>query len=329
MGSNDDGVECSLGPSVPFLDEAGAWGGYGCPSTAPYFEVVQFRNGRGIWWATLFFWRLWCFGFPPPQLLPCGSMACAMAMCHLRIGGGVLDSGENFLVSHIFWGASFKSLVLSLCVHFCKIPVHCVCLLWAPFGFHYHDFYTHLLPLLVLLPFSSTPLYFSCFLFPFWASFFCVLFPFWNLAFFFCFLLMDFSGIMHTSPSVSFSFVCLGAFIGYRSGSYPPIKYFSLGDSSLSLVLGELYPLLCESLNWFKSVRGVLRREKMSSKVRSSDLVANLSSSAGTGEVETDVVVSRPSSSCPFVPASPWPFYALQEECSLNQDTFHRFRNQF
>ena len=67
----------------------------------------------------------------------------------------------------------------------------------------------------------------------------------------------------------------------------------------------------------------------MSSKVRSSDLVANLSSSAGTGEVETDVVVSRPSSSCPFVPASPWPFYALQEECSLNEDTFHRFRDRF
>lgn len=140
---------------------------------------------------------------------------------------------------------------------------------------------------------------------------------------------MDFSGIRHTSPSISFFFACLGAFIGYRSGPYPPIKDFSLGDSSLSLVLGELYPLLYEFLNWFESMRGVLRREKMSSKVRSSDLVANLSSSAGTGKVETDAVVSRPSSFCPSVPASSWPFYALQEKCSLNKDTFHRFRDRF
>ena len=42
-----------------------------------------------------FFW-LWCFGFPSLQLLPCGCVACVAAMCHLKIGWGVLGSGETF-----------------------------------------------------------------------------------------------------------------------------------------------------------------------------------------------------------------------------------------
>ena len=67
----------------------------------------------------------------------------------------------------------------------------------------------------------------------------------------------------------------------------------------------------------------------MSSKVRSNDLGANLSSSAGTGEVEMDTIVSRPSFSCPSISSSPRPFYALQEECFLKEDTFLRFRDRF
>ena len=67
----------------------------------------------------------------------------------------------------------------------------------------------------------------------------------------------------------------------------------------------------------------------MSSKVRSNDLGANLSSSAGTGEVEMDTTVSRPSFSCPSISSSPRPFYALQEECFLKEDTFLRFRDRF
>ena len=35
-------------------------------------------------------------------------------------------------------------------------------------------------------------------------------------------------------------FSCLGVFIGTPSGLYPPIRDLALGDSSLSLVLGEL-----------------------------------------------------------------------------------------
>ena len=97
-----------------------------------------------------------------------------------------------------------------------------------------------------------------------------------------------------------------------------------LGDSSLSLVLGDLYPLLRQSLSWFESVQGVLRKESMSSEVRSS---ANLPSSTNTGGVETDTTVSMP---LPYRPStSPRSFYALQEECSLMEDTFLRFKTGF
>ena len=73
----------------------------------------------------------------------------------------------------------------------------------------------------------------------------------------------------------------------------------------------------------------MLKREKMSIKGRSSDLGAILSSNAGVGEIKIDTAISRPSSSRPSVPASPRPFHALQEECSLNGDTFFRFRDRF
>lgn len=54
-----------------------------------------------------------------------------------------------------------------------------------------------------------------------------------------------------------------------------------------------------------------------------------MSSSAGPSRVKMDTTVSRPSSSRPSVPTSPRPFYAPQEECSLNKDTFLRFRDRF
>ena len=65
----------------------------------------------------------------------------------------------------------------------------------------------------------------------------------------------------------------------------------------------------------------------MSSEVRSSDLGANLPSSANTGGVETDTAVSMPLPSC--LSTSPRSFYALQEECSLREDTFLRFKDRF
>ena len=87
------------------------------------------------------------------------------------------------------------------------------------------------------------------------------------------------------------------------SDQHLQIEDFVLGNSSLGLVLGNLYPLLCQSLAWFKSMRGVLRRESMGSEVRSSDLETSSSSSAGTAGVEIDTTTSVPS----FVPSSSRP----------------------
>ena len=65
----------------------------------------------------------------------------------------------------------------------------------------------------------------------------------------------------------------------------------------------------------------------MSSEVRSSDLEANLPSSANTGGVETNTVLFMPLPSRPST--SPRSFYALQEKCSLREDTFLRFKDRF
>ena len=138
---------------------------------------------------------------------------------------------------------------------------------------------------------------------------------------------MDYSNIRRISPLVTFFFTLLGVFIGCSSGYYPQIGDFALGDSSLCLALGDLYPLLFQSLSWFELVQGVLRRESMSSEVRSSDLEANLPSSTSTGGVEMYTAVSMPLPSRPST--LPRSFYALQEECSLREDTFLRFKDKF
>ncbi|KAK9992079.1 hypothetical protein SO802_027064 [Lithocarpus litseifolius] len=61
----------------------------------------------------------------------------------------------------------------------------------------------------------------------------------------------------------------------------------------------------------------------------SGDLRAILSSSVGVGEVETDTAISRPALSHQSVLAHSHPLHALQEECSLNEDTLFRFRDRF
>ena len=98
-------------------------------------------------------------------------------------------------------------------------------------------------------------------------------------------------------------------------------------------MLGNLYPLLCQSLAWFKSMHEVLRRESIGSEVTSSDLETGLSSSAGTAGAETDTTTSVPSSvpssSRPSVLATPRPFHAPKEKYSLKIDTFSKFRDRF
>ena len=141
--------------------------------------------------------------------------------------------------------------------------------------------------------------------------------------------MFDYFDIRRTSPSISFFFARLGAFLGSLSGHCPQVGGFVLGDSNLELALVSLYPLLRQSLDWFGIVRDVLRRERMGSEIRSSDLETGLSSNAGTAETDIDTATSIPTSSHPSVSPPPRSFHALKEKCSLNEETLGRFRDRF
>ena len=67
----------------------------------------------------------------------------------------------------------------------------------------------------------------------------------------FSFLMVDYSKIRHTSPSIAFFFARLGALLDSSSDQLSTLSHYStdqclqirdfvLGDSSLSLVLGNL-----------------------------------------------------------------------------------------
>ena len=69
-------------------------------------------------------------------------------------------------------------------------------------------------------------------------------------------LMVGYSGVKRTSPSVAFLFALLGALVESStdplgvlspSGSYSPIEGFVFSVSGLGLVLGDLYPLLHKS----------------------------------------------------------------------------------
>ena len=66
--------------------------------------------------------------------------------------------------------------------------------------------------------------------------------------------MVDYSNIRHTFPSDAFFFARLGASLGSLSSHCPRIGDFVLGDSGLGLMLGSLYPLLRQSLDWFGSM---------------------------------------------------------------------------
>jgi len=80
--------------------------------------------------------------------------------------------------------------------------------------------------------------------------------------------MVDYAEFRHTSPSITFLFARLEGLLDSSGDRYPQIGDFIVGGSGLDLALGNLYPLLQQSLSWFKSVCGVLRREKMGSEVR-------------------------------------------------------------
>ena len=84
-------------------------------------------------------------------------------------------------------------------------------------------------------------------------------------------------------PSISFLFVRLGGSLGV----FPNDENFVFEGNSLGVVLTELCPLLCQSIDWFE---GLIRELGIMSEVRSSELDTGLSSS---GEpVEGDTAIS-------------------------------------
>ena len=94
------------------------------------------------------------------------------------------------------------------------------------------------------------------------------------------------------------------------------VRDFVFEGNGLSVTLGELFPVLSQSINWFEGLVGGRER---TSKVRSSELEIGLSSSNDL--VERDTAVSSPQE----VRA----FHALEEVCGLDGETLARFRDKF
>ena len=114
-------------------------------------------------------------------------------------------------------------------------------------------------------------------------------------------------------PSVSFFFARLGAALSVSGDFFPLVGDFIFVGCGLSLVIGELSPILGQSLTWFE---GETRRM---AKVRSSELDTGLSS---TGDLEGgDTAFSTPR----VVRA----FHALEEVCGLDDETVSRFKDRF
>ena len=114
-------------------------------------------------------------------------------------------------------------------------------------------------------------------------------------------------------PLVSFFFAHLGAALGVSGDFLPLVGAFIFAGCGLSLVIGELSPILGQSIAWFE---GETRRM---SKVRSSELEIGLSSSNGPEVGDTAVSIPR------VVRA----FHALKKVCGLDADIADRFKDRF
>ena len=115
-------------------------------------------------------------------------------------------------------------------------------------------------------------------------------------------------------PSVSFFFAHLGASLGTSRASLPLVGNFVFEGNGLGVVLGELFPVLCQSINRFEGL--VSERERMS-EIRSSELETGLSSSDDPVEKGNDTAAS--------VPIEVRAFSALGEDCGLDTKTLSRF----
>ena len=172
--------------------------------------------------------------------------------------------------------------------------------------------------------------------FPLIFSFLCLVFtlPFFSLssslslsftiaAFRILFLFFHFWGSMvgrsevrTLCPSISFLFTRLRAFLGISRTFCHLVEGFVFGGSSLSVVLANLFPLLRQSVDWFKELVGEWR---VMSELRSSELEMSLSSSDDPVKEETAA----------FGLKEVRAFSALEEECGLDAKTLFRFQDRF
>ena len=113
-------------------------------------------------------------------------------------------------------------------------------------------------------------------------------------------------------PSISFLFVHLRGSLGV----FPHLENFVFEGNSLGVALADLLSLLHQLIDWFESW---VRKRKIMSEVKSSELETRLSSSGDL--VEGDTAVSTPQE----VRA----FHALEEVCGLDANTLGRFKDIF
>ena len=117
-------------------------------------------------------------------------------------------------------------------------------------------------------------------------------------------------------PSISFLFTRLRASLGISCTFCHLVEGFVFGSSSLSVVLADLFPLLCQFVDWFKELVGEWR---VMSELRSSELVMSLSSSDDPVKEETAASGQKEVKA----------FSALEEECGPDAKTLSRFRDRF
>ena len=128
--------------------------------------------------------------------------------------------------------------------------------------------------------------------------------------------MVDSSEVRVVCPSVSFLFARLGASLDTSNAFLPLIENFVFEGCGLRVVVGELFPVLSQSINWFG---GLIEERKRMSEVQSSELETGLSSN--DGPMEEDTTVSSPRE----VRA----FHTLKEVCGLDADTLGRFKDRF
>ena len=112
-------------------------------------------------------------------------------------------------------------------------------------------------------------------------------------------------------------FACLGASLDTSCAFLPLVGNFVFKGCGLGVVLGELFPVLSQSVNWFRGL--VVEERKRMSEVRSSELETGLSSNEDPAGGDTAV----------STPQEVRAFYAFEKVCRLDGETLGRFKDRF